>query len=92
MLGDFIKNRNKPTLPAAFAPRVSSTLSLITWIVFPVYVLALHYIIGEKAAGVLADDPKINFQSMIGWLALAESVFGIYLGQIIHALFKREDA
>lgn len=88
MLGDFIRNRHKPVLPPAFALRVSPTLRLITWIVFPIYVLALHWVIGEKAAGMLADDPKINFESMIAWLAIAESAFGIYLGQIIHALFK----
>ncbi|HRI62342.1 MAG TPA: hypothetical protein PK228_21525, partial [Saprospiraceae bacterium] len=90
MLGDFIKNRNKPHLPAAFAPRVSRTLQTITWIVFPVYVLALHWIIGEKAAGLLADDPQANYESMTGWLAIVESAFGIYVGQIIHELFKNE--
>lgn len=88
MVGDFIKNRHKPHLPAAFAPRVSRTLQTITWIVFPVYVLALHWIIGEKAAGTLADDPQANYESMTGWLAVAESAFGIYVGQIIHELFK----
>lgn len=88
--GDFVKNRNKPTLPMAFAPRVSSTLVLVTWILFPIYVLALHWIIGEKAAGVLADNSKANYESMTGWLAVVESAFGIYVGQIIHAVFKRE--
>lgn len=91
MLGDFIQNRNKPALPAAFAPRVSNTLSWITWIVFPVYVLVLHFIIGEKAAGTLADDPQTNYESMTGWLAVAESAFGIYVGQIIHAVFKGQE-
>ncbi len=90
MLGDFIKNRHQPTLPAAFAPRVSSTLVWITWIVFPIYVFALHWIIGEKAAGFLADDSKANYESMTNWLAVVESAFGIYVGQIIHAVFKRE--
>lgn len=87
MLGDFIQNRHKPVIPAAFAPRVSRTLSMITWIVFPLYVLALHWIIGEKAAGALADDPQANYENMTGWLAVAESVFGIYVGQIIHTVF-----
>lgn len=88
MLGDFVKNRNKPQLPAAFAPRVSRTLQTVAWIVFPVYVLALHWIIGEKAAGTLADEPQANYESMTGWLAVVESGFGIYVGQIIHELFK----
>lgn len=91
MLGDFIKNRNKPTLPAAFEPRVSSMLSMVTWIIFPIYVLALHWIIGEKAAGTLADSPQANYENMTGWLAVAESAFGIYVGQIIHAVFKGQD-
>lgn len=90
MVGDFIKNRHKPQLPAAFAPRVSRTLQTITWIVFPIYVLALHFIIGEKAAGMLADNPQANYESMTGWLAVVESAFGIYVGQIIHELFKNE--
>lgn len=90
MLGDFIKNRNKPALPAAFAPRVSKTLSTITWIVFPAYVLALHWIIGEKAAGTLADNAQANYESMTGWLAVVESAFGIYVGQIINEVFKSE--
>ena len=69
---------------------MSGTLSWITWIVFPVYVLILHWIIGEKAAGMLADDPQANYESMTGWLAVAESAFGIYVGQIIHAVFKNQ--
>lgn len=88
MLGDFIKNRHKPALPAAFAPRVGRSLSWITWIAFPVYVLILHTIIGEKAAGTLADNAQANYESMTGWLAVAESAFGVYVGQIIHAVFK----
>lgn len=91
MVGDFIKNRHKPHLPAAFAPRVSRTLQTITWIVFPVYVLALHWTIGEKAAGLLADDPQANYESMTAWLAIVESMFGIYVGQIIHEVFKGGD-
>ncbi len=91
MLNDFIKNRNKPTLPAAFAPRVSRTLSMVTWIVFPIYVVVLHCIIGEKAHGALADTSKVNFENMASWLAIAESAFGIYVGQIIHAIFKHSD-
>ena len=91
MLSDFIKNRHKPQLPAAFVPRVSRTLALITWVVFPIYVLILHSIIGQKAAGMLADDPKVNYETMTGWLAVAESAFGIYVGQIIHAVFKKQD-
>ncbi|HRI62001.1 MAG TPA: hypothetical protein PK228_19815 [Saprospiraceae bacterium] len=90
MLGDFIKNRNKPAIPTAFLPRVSRTLSTITWLVFPAYVLALHWIIGEKAAGTLADDPQANYESMTGWLAVVESAFGIYVGQIINEVFKNE--
>lgn len=87
MLGDFIKNRNKPTLPAAFAPRVSGMLSTITWIVFPVYVLALHWIIGEKAAGTLADNAQANYQNMTVWLAVTESAFGVYVGRIVYGVF-----
>jgi hypothetical protein len=92
MLTDFIKNRHKPALPAVFAPHVSSTLSSITWIVFLLYVFALHYVIGGKAAGTLADDPKVNYETMTGWLAIAESAFGIYVGQIIHSVFNGRDA
>lgn len=90
MLGDFIKHRNRPHVPAAFAPRVSRTLSTITWVVFCVYVLALHWIIGEKAAGTLADDPQANYESMTAWLAIVESAFGIYVGQIISEVFKSD--
>lgn len=88
MLGDFIKNRHKPAIPAAFAPRVSRTLSMITWMVFPIYVLILHWIVGKKAAGTLADNAQANYESMTGWLAVAESAFGVYVGQIVHAVFK----
>lgn len=90
MLGDFIKSRHRPQLPAAFAPRVSRTLQMATWVIFPIYALALHWIIGEKAAGTLADDPQANYESMTGWLAILESAFGIYVGQIIHEIFKNE--
>jgi Effector-associated domain 11 len=91
MLSDFIRHRRKPELPKGFEPRVSRTLQRISWIVFPVYVLALHSIIGSKAAGTLADEAQANYESMTAWLAIVESAFGIYVGQIIHEVFKSDD-
>ncbi|MEI6412347.1 MAG: hypothetical protein WCR52_23350, partial [Bacteroidota bacterium] len=91
MLSDLIKNRNKPLIPEVFLPRVSSTLYWATWLVMGIYVFAIHSLIGEKAAGLLADNPKANYDSLTAWLGIVESAFGIYVWQIIAAVFKRSD-
>jgi len=91
MLSDLIKNRNRPFIPAVFLPRVSSTLYWATWLVMGIYVFAIHWLIGEKAAGLLADNPKANYDSLTAWLGIVESAFGIYVWQIIAAIFKRSE-
>ena len=90
MLGDIIRHRHRPVILKEFARHVSRTLQTVTWIVFPAYVLALHCIIGEKAAGTLADNAQANYESMTAWLAIVESAFGVYVGQIINEVFKKE--
>jgi len=90
MLGDFLKKRHRPALPGTLEPSVGSTVRLAAWVVFPVYLLALLWIIGAKAEGSLADEPQANYENMTAWLAIIESAFGVYVGQIVHAVFKGE--
>jgi hypothetical protein len=51
-----------------------------------VYFLVLWVVIGLKPRGIL------DFKQMTGLLATVESALGIYIGTIIFALFKKEDA
>ena len=86
-----LRGRRRLKLPDAFIPRVNDTLKWITWAVFIFYVLALHWIVGEKASGDLADNAKSSYENMVGSLAVAECMLGIYVGYIIHAVFKGQD-
>lgn len=89
MLADLLRHRGRPALPAEFQPRVRQSLRGFTWAFVLLYGLALHNVIGAKAAGRLADDPAANFENMTKWLAIVESGLGVYLGLIVGEFFKK---
>ena len=64
---------------------LSNGFRWVTFIVFGIYALLLFIIIGLKPQGVLA------FEELQNWLAGVESGFGIYIGQIIYALFRKSN-
>lgn len=66
--------------------RVKNSISVMTFIVFPIYFMALVIIINQTAKGNMQAD---ELQKIVG---LIESAFGIYIGQIIMTLFKHKDS
>lgn len=67
------------------APRyISGPLVSFAYWLFPAYAVLLVLLIELKAATLL------SFVQMNTWLALVESVLGGYIGQMVHALFRKE--
>ena len=65
--------------------RVKFSVSLLTFIVFPIYIISIIFSINLTAQGSIEPD---GLQQIIG---IIESVFGIYIGQIILSLFKQKE-
>ena len=64
---------------------VKGSITAITFIIFPIYFIALAYCINQTAKGEMQSD---DLQKVLG---LIESAFGVYIGQIIFTLFKKKD-
>ncbi|MEL7161773.1 MAG: hypothetical protein AAFN92_13515, partial [Bacteroidota bacterium] len=82
ILTDYLRQSEKNTTPAP--EYVAGPLVTISWFLFPLYAIALLLLIRAKPAGF------IGFGSLSLWLGLVESGLGGYIGQIVHALFKKE--
>ncbi len=72
------KNKNK-------VRKIKPAFRTLTYIIFPVYFFAVVWVIYKTATG---DFDTKAMQSAIG---IVESAFGVYIGQIVFALFKKED-
>ncbi len=64
---------------------VKGSITAITFIIFPIYFIALAYCINQTAKGEMQTD---DLQKVLG---LIESAFGVYIGQIIFTLFKQKE-
>lgn len=81
IIGDYLREQKSPVK----APRFTSgPLVTFAYWLFPIYFLTLFLLIRAKAA------TDITFSQMNFWLALAESVLGGYIGQLVHSLFKKD--
>lgn len=89
MLTDLLRQRNRPSLPAALEPRVPRSMQWLTFGLVLAYGMILHSIINDKAAGQLADDSAANFESLTKWLALVESGLGVYIALVVGEFFKK---
>ncbi len=89
MLADVLRQRNRPVLPAALQPKVPHSVQWLTFGLILIYGMILHSVIGDKAAGQLADDPAANFENLTKWLAVIESGLGIYIGLVVSEFFKK---
>lgn len=81
MLDDYLRLQKTGVL----APRyLSGPLVTFSYWLFPVYAMILLTVIEMKVPG------RISFPQMNLFLALTESVLGVYIGKIVFAFFKKD--
>ncbi len=64
--------------------KIKSGIAWLAMVVFPIYFIAVLTAINQTARGNMDSN---DLQTAIG---IIESAFGVYLGQIIFALFKKK--
>jgi len=82
MLGEYVARRDD-VAPGA-GKRISRTFQWIAFVALPLYFLLLYSLVAARARG------SLEFKAFTVWLTLVESGFGVYVGQIVYALFKTE--
>ena len=82
---DIISNPYKEKASNDNNKRMKSSISIMTFIVFPIYFFAIVVSVNQTAQGNLSGN---ELQQIIG---LIEGAFGIYVGQIVFALFQKEE-
>lgn len=80
VLADYLRQQKQQEQRPRY---ISGPLVSFAYWLFPVYAAFLILFIELKVKG------SINFSQMNTWLMLVESVLGGYIGQMVHALFKR---
>ena len=85
MIKDMLSNPYRNEKKQEKQKKVKGSISVLTFIIFPIYFVTIIISINQTARGNLQAD---ELQQIIG---IVESAFGIYLGQIILTLFKKED-
>ena len=86
MIKDAVKNPYKTTEVKEQEKRIKGSFRTLTYIVLPIYLLLILYLISLK--------PRPNaftFENLQTAVAAVESGFGIYIAQIIFAVFKKEE-
>jgi len=73
------------TLTISEKRKVKGFIVGITYMVFPLYFLAIIYVISLKP-----QPGGFSFLNLQMSIAAIESFFGIYIGQIVNALFRNE--
>jgi len=82
MVKDYTKNRYHEQ--SVEDKKMTSTFSAFTYFIFPAYLLIILYVITLKPKGEMA------FTDLQTTTAIIETAFGVYIGQIVFALFKKE--
>lgn len=91
MIADIIKRRNDLFPTGNDRKTISITMKRMTFIVLPLYFLFLFIIINRYAIGYMAqNDGEADFKTLTTWLAIIESGFGVYVGQIVYGLFREK--
>jgi DMSO reductase anchor subunit len=81
ILKDLMSNPYKEKQESKY---LKTSLTLMTFIVFPIYALSIIGVI------ILAGSGKIAGEELQPILGIIESVFGIYVGQVVTTLFKEK--
>lgn len=82
MANEYIKNRYQTKREKGI--KLTSTFTTLTYIVFPVYVLSIIGLVQMKATGTF------SFSEFQTFLTTIETGLGVYVGQIVFGLFKKE--
>jgi hypothetical protein len=69
---------------------ISKSLQRMTFVLLPVYFLCLFILINRYAMGHMNEDGDVGFAALITWLAIVESGFGLYIGQVVYGLFREK--
>ena len=80
IIGDYLNQSRSPIKAPKF---IAGPLVTFAYWLFPIYFLVLCFLITAKA------KTDITYGQMNFWLAMAESVLGGYVGQLVHSLFKK---
>lgn len=65
--------------------KIKGTITLLTYTIFPLYLIIILYLISLKP-----QSGGFTFEHLHTAIALVESGLGIYIGQIVFALFRKE--
>ena len=65
---------------------LKGSIVFLTYLIFPLYMLIIVYLINLKP-----QPGPFQFEHLQAAIAGIEAGFGIYIGQIVFALFKKED-
>lgn len=91
MLADIIRRRNDLFPTGNDRKTVSKTMQRTTFVLLPLYFLLLFLLINRYAIGYMAQsDGEADFKTLTTWLAVIESGFGVYVGQIVYGLFREK--
>ena len=86
MIKDAITNPYKESSDNSEQNRtVKSSFITLTYISFPLYLIVILYVITLKPRGIFV------FSDLQTAIAGVESIFGVYIGQIVFSLFKKEE-
>lgn len=67
--------------------QIKGSITFLTYVIFPLYTLAIIYFISLKP-----QPGPFHFEHLQAAIAGIETGFGIYIGQIVFALFRKEDS
>ena len=84
MVKDTLSNPYKETKRRS--KELKGSIVFLTYLIFPLYTLVIIYLIGLKP-----QPGPFNFEHLQAAIAGIETGFGIYIGQIVFALFKKEE-
>lgn len=83
MFGEVVARRNGEPLSAAeMNRRVGSRFQWVSFIVMAAYFMLVCFLLVYRS--------QVSFSEFTGWLAALEGGLGIFVAQVIHALFKKE--
>ena len=84
MFNDFLENRYVNEKEKAL-PYIKNALRWLTYLLFPIYMVALMAVIGNQAQGEFGQE----MDTMNSWLGIIETGLGVYIGKIVFTLFKK---